>query len=803
MPRPVSIVLILVFLLVGNFSTLALPAAGQEKLVRSLYVSGLQDYELGNYKEALKKLRKAMALSEGVKFNAFERSQGLLTLAETLRSLGHYEEAEKTFNESIKYANQAGFRKNITLSRVYNNLGVLYFENSDFPKAEAAWKESEKISFDIKYLPTNNLARLYLKWGKLAEAEEYLAKAKKFATGLLNNKDITQPYYYYNLATYNKLKGKFDEAEQNYKKAIAGIQKLVTENHLYYTIVLMGLSELYIDQSRFEEAEKEIRTIVKTRENALGDENPLVAEAYVLLANVLADEGKYNEAREFAGKAIELNNNIFEGGDNLFVAKAKHAFANIRRQEGQYAEAEKLLNESLSTVKRILGADHLEVADIERDLASLKLDQSQYREAETLFQSASNTVESKTGPDHPKRAELALDLGNLYLREGLYDKAEVQFLKSLKLSKDVLGETSRATARSARKLGELYVKLGKSDDAISQLTAACNIDKSIFGEASPPVAADLMVLAGAYDSAGQSEKSKELLAQANQIKQKFSGGNANVNMPQLTVPLAFASSDDRPVRDKWALVIGISNFKDPSINLKFAAKDATDFGNFLVTSEKFKEDHVKTLTDQEATRENIVAMLGDKWLGKNAREDDLIVVYVSSHGSHSQEDAGGVNFLVAHDTDKNSLLATGIPMQWLSKMISEQVKSNRVVLILDVCHSGAAAQGGKALTRIAGLTPDAFKIGSGQMVLCSSMAEQVSWESKEYENSVFTRRLIEALRVNNDKTTLLDAYNRLKVLVESEVLRDRSNLQTPVLWNEKWVGNDPMLAVDTATATNN
>lgn len=801
MPRPVSIAFILVFVLVANLSTLALPAASQEKLVRSLYVSGLQDYELGNYKEALKKLRKAMALSEGVKFNAFERSQGLLTLAETLRSLGHYEEAEKTFNESIKYANQAGFRKNITLSRVYNNLGVLYFENSDFPKAEAAWKESEKISFDIKYLPTNNLARLYLKWGKLAEAEEYLAKAKKFATGLLNNKDITQPYYYYNLATYNKLKGNFDEAEQNYKKAIAGIQKLVTENHLYYTIVLMGLSELYIDQSRFEEAEKEIRTIVKTRENALGDENPLVAEAYVLLANVLADEGKYNEAREFAGKAIELNNRIFEGGDNLFVAKAKHAFANIRRQEGQYAEAEKLLNESLSTVKRILGADHLEVADIERDLASLKLDQSQYREAETLFQSASNTVESKTGPDHPKRAELALDLGNLYLREGLYDKAEVQFLKSLKLSKDVLGETSRATARSARKLGELYVKLGKSDDAISQLTVACNIDKSIFGEASPPVAADLMALAGAYDSAGQSEKSKELLAQANQIKQKFSGGNANVNMPQLTVPLAFASNDDRPVRDKWALVIGISNFKDPSINLKFAAKDATDFGNFLVTSEKFKEDHVKTLTDQEATRENIVAMLGDKWLGKNAREDDLIVVYVSSHGSHSQEDAGGVNFLVAHDTDKNSLLATGIPMQWLSKMISEQVKSNRVVLILDVCHSGAAAQGGKALNRIAGLTPDAFKIGSGQMVLCSSMAEQVSWESKEYENSVFTRRLIEALRVNNDKTTLLDAYNRLKVLVESEVLRDRSNLQTPVLWNEKWVGNDPMLAVDTATDT--
>jgi len=801
MRRPVSIVILFVFLVVANVGTLALPAACQEKLVRSLYVSGLQDYELGNYKEALKKLRKAMTLAEGLKFNAFERSQGMLTLAETLRSLGHYNEAEKAFNESIKYANQAGFRKNITLCRVYNNLGVLYFENSDFPRAEAAWKESEKMSFDIKYLPTNNLARLYLKWGKLAEAEEYLGKAKKFTTGLLNNKDLTQPYFYFNSATYNRLKGNFDEAEQEYKKAIVGIQKLVTENHLYYTIVLMGLSELYIEQSRFEEAEKEIRTIVKTREDSLGDENPLVAEAYVLLADVLADQGKYNEAREFARKAIELNNRIFEGGDNLFVAKAKHSLANIRRQEGQYPEAESLLNESLNTVKRVLGADHLEVADIERDLASLKLDQSQYREAETLFQSASKTVESKTGPDHPKRAELASDLGNLYLREGLYDKAETQLLKSLKLSKEVLGENSRATASSARQLGELYIKLRKFDDAVTQFSTAYDIDKAIFGEGAPPVAADLMALAGAYDSVGQSEKSKELLAQANKIKQKFSTGNINVSTPQLSVPVAFASKDDHPVRDKWALVIGISNFKDPSINLKYAAKDATDFGNFLVTTEKFKQDHVKTLTDQEATRENIIAMLGDKWLAKNAREDDLIVVYVSSHGSHSQEDAGGVNFLVAHDTDKNSLLATGIPMQWLSKMISDQVKSNRVVLILDVCHSGAAAQGGKALNRIAGLTPNAFKIGSGQMVLCSSMAEQVSWESKAYENSVFTRRLIEALRVNNDKTTLLDAYNRLKDLVESEVLRDRSNLQTPVLWNEKWTGKDPVLAVETADAS--
>jgi uncharacterized caspase-like protein len=177
-------------------------------------------------------------------------------------------------------------------------------------------------------------------------------------------------------------------------------------------------------------------------------------------------------------------------------------------------------------------------------------------------------------------------------------------------------------------------------------------------------------------------------------------------------------------------------------------------------------------------------------------------VYVSSHGSRSQDEAGGVNFLVAHDTNKNSLLATGIPMQWLTKMVKEQVHSDRVVLILDVCHSGAAGQGAKSLTRAAALDPRTFNIGSGQMIICSSLAEQVSWESSNYENSVFTRRLMEALQSKKDKTTLIEAYNQLKVLVESEVLRDRAELQTPVLWNKGWTGKDPVLAGETIGSAN-
>ncbi len=86
-------------------------------------------------------------------------------------------------------------------------------------------------------------------------------------------------------------------------------------------------------------------------------------------------------------------------------------------------------------------------------------------------------------------------------------------------------------------------------------------------------------------------------------------------------------------------------------------------------------------------------------------------------------------------------------MQWLTKIIQEQVHSKRVVVILDVCHSGSAGDeskktsdddddtttsdsASKGLLRTAKVDVGGLNVGSGQVVVCSSLADQVSWESK-------------------------------------------------------------------------
>lgn len=253
-----------------------------------------------------------------------------------------------------------------------------------------------------------------------------------------------------------------------------------------------------------------------------------------------------------------------------------------------------------------------------------------------------------------------------------------------------------------------------------------------------------------------------------------------------------AAHPNRPVGDKWALVVGISRFGDQSINLRFAAKDAKDFADFLVKDMNFAPDHVKVLLNEQATRQQIMELLGDKWLPHVAEPDDLVVIFISTHGSPSSIDAAGMNYIVAFDTNKESLFATGINIQELAQVIKQRVHSDRVVVILDACHSGAAKTADKGIARAQSNFSLSELQGTGQLVICSSDSNQVSWEGKTYENGVFTKHLIESLKQQGAGTRLGAALKALKEKVQTEVLRERGELQTPQV-KSKWEGTDLIL----------
>ena len=252
--------------------------------------------------------------------------------------------------------------------------------------------------------------------------------------------------------------------------------------------------------------------------------------------------------------------------------------------------------------------------------------------------------------------------------------------------------------------------------------------------------------------------------------------------------------DDRPVADKWALVIGIDRFQDKRIpTLRYSAKDARDFADFLVKKGNFASDHILTLLNEQATFQNIEESLGDTWLPRRALSDDLVLIYVSTHGSPRELDVGKDNWLIAHNTNVDKLYSTGIELTSLAATVKKRTGCDRVVVILDACNSGAAQTGGgKGLIRPANFDINSI-IGEGEVVISSSDCNQRSWESKRYQNGVFTRKLIETLSGGGANRPLNEAFEELKSSVEQEVRFDRKATQTP-LFKSKWKGKPLVLA---------
>ncbi|MFC2132864.1 caspase family protein [Bacteroidota bacterium] len=209
------------------------------------------------------------------------------------------------------------------------------------------------------------------------------------------------------------------------------------------------------------------------------------------------------------------------------------------------------------------------------------------------------------------------------------------------------------------------------------------------------------------------------------------------------------------------MVIGISKYKNPSNNLQYAQKDATDFKNALIKHGRFKKENIKLLTNKNASRENIRKNL-EGWLKSKLKKNDLLIIFFSGHGTQiadtdEDEEDGLDECLVPYDfnsNDASSVIIDDLFAYWIKNL-----KSERVMIIFDNCYSGGAAkQKGVSIAGVKGnIGKDNFSKDisrevprKGTVLLAASKADQVSFESNEFKNGVFTYFLINSISLASD-----------------------------------------------------
>lgn len=266
------------------------------------------------------------------------------------------------------------------------------------------------------------------------------------------------------------------------------------------------------------------------------------------------------------------------------------------------------------------------------------------------------------------------------------------------------------------------------------------------------------------------------------------------------------------VRRKLALVVGIGSFMDAKINpLLFAANDARVFSETLTRECRF--DEVKTLIDAQATRKKILTEIDN--LAKTTGADDMVVIYIASHGSPQDIDSAGVSYIVAHDSEVDNLYATSFKMEDLLNDIERRIPAQRVVAFLDTCYSGATFKetppGWKA-SATRGLTIAPYGVplegklrngrgvkvnpakpgtaakpgtgrreqGIGRVIIASCRQNEKAWESDEIRHGYFTYYLIESLK-QPIAISIEKLFNDVKAKVSEAVKREQKAEQNPAM----------------------
>lgn len=281
--------------------------------------------------------------------------------------------------------------------------------------------------------------------------------------------------------------------------------------------------------------------------------------------------------------------------------------------------------------------------------------------------------------------------------------------------------------------------------------------------------------------AGVHRGSFEVVVPRRDVEVSLIAENANAASLPSSVKLKWAGpkSEQLAFRSKvYVLAIGVSEYQEKKLNLAFAAQDARDFAHAisLQSGLAYSDVVVKTLTDKEATLENV--QRGLEWIERSAKGLDVAMVFVAGHGV---DDADGSYYFLPHDADAARLKGTAVHYSQFRKSLASIPALT--YFFVDTCRSGGAlGRPGQPPTDTTRIVNDLASAENGVVVFASSTGDQVSYENPSWGNGAFTEALVEGL---DGKAALAGrdyiTVGMLNVYVSERVQDLTAGQQTPTM----------------------
>lgn len=238
---------------------------------------------------------------------------------------------------------------------------------------------------------------------------------------------------------------------------------------------------------------------------------------------------------------------------------------------------------------------------------------------------------------------------------------------------------------------------------------------------------------------------------------------------------------------RHALVVGVGTYRESNIPpIPNAGDDAKAFFN-LLGRRGFKRENSVLLLEGSATRDNVRQAMAD--IARRVGPSDTVVLYFSTHGGPPNDLANLA--IVLHDTQIDGVRKTVVSSSAVQdddiRRFIEELSPARVMVVLDVCYSGAAFRNVPGF--LASTSKDLFVEESNyatgvsrasmsylagtraeqeKIFVAASSENEKSWNSSELKQGYFTYYFVRELDGQGD---VQKAFMAAKPIVQAEVKR--------------------------------
>jgi CHAT domain-containing protein/Tfp pilus assembly protein PilF len=435
---------------------------------------------VGDHAAAEQHLRFLLALNQRLHGAAHvDVARSMHNLAFELTSQGQYEQAESFFRRALAMRQELLGASDPAVADSLHGLAVVLSEqgksgesevmerralliqqkwpgtenpeHAESPKSEAPALDNQERAVAAGRDAADALfrqGRVLQDQGKYKQAEQLYRQALAMDQKRVGPVHLDVAASLNNLAYVLYREGEYAQAEQLYRQALAMNQKLLGVEHLAVATNLNNLGEVLLNEGKDEQAAGLLGQSLKIRKKLLGAEHPDVAQSLCNLAAALGHMGHYEEAVQLARQALRMREKLL-GAEHPGVAASLGTLADALSGQGHYRESELLMREALQMNQQRLGNEHPDIAVGLASLADALQSQGKYAEAEPIYRQVLALYQKRLGTEHPRVSGILRNLATLLMSRDQFQVALPLFVQSAQIEEKLLRATFSETRMRA------------------------------------------------------------------------------------------------------------------------------------------------------------------------------------------------------------------------------------------------------------------------------------------------------------------------------------------------------------------